>query len=369
MRPVQWPSAGNYETIILDSGSDVSLLPPSFGANSFGSNHQLQDCQGNALGVSGTKEAEILVQDASGECLQPNNSFVVGDVTSCLMSLGRLYASGWSIVHEPGCGENGLGLKAPDGEALIPVFYKGMSLAIQGQIRCVSRQPKIGEVDESLSEAGVPMVRYVVSTQSELEETSSGRWHYSPSGWPFFKRVGKAYLDARGAWGETHPYCSTFFKPLDSSENKWQWVEWREKMLDLDDAGADIEECSNVDVMCLTMVTNAPISIDIDFTVLDDGDLDALAKVEARQEQIRAHDEHERMAEEEAMRREGAAVEERADERVVFAAEHDEAEVEDDSQQLPSEVIINGVTYSEASNWVCPRQGENRDFSKGLLLL
>ena len=50
--------------IILDSGSDVSLLPRSYiPDSSLGATHRLKDCQGNALGVSGTKRAEIVVHD------------------------------------------------------------------------------------------------------------------------------------------------------------------------------------------------------------------------------------------------------------------------------------------------------------------
>lgn len=54
--------------IILDSGSDVSLLPRSYipdgGA---GVGHKLKDCQGNSLGVAGTKKAEIIVRDNDDE--------------------------------------------------------------------------------------------------------------------------------------------------------------------------------------------------------------------------------------------------------------------------------------------------------------
>ena len=55
---------GQSTFIILDSGSEVSLLPRDCvtGDSTVGG-HKLQDCQGNALGVAGTKREEILLKD------------------------------------------------------------------------------------------------------------------------------------------------------------------------------------------------------------------------------------------------------------------------------------------------------------------
>ncbi len=51
--------------IILASGSDESLLPMSFVADSDSAsrNHNLHDCQGQKLQTSGTKDAELIVDD------------------------------------------------------------------------------------------------------------------------------------------------------------------------------------------------------------------------------------------------------------------------------------------------------------------
>ena len=73
----------------------MSLLPRSFQADRMGgAQHQSQDCQGNALQVDGTKEAEIFVEEVGGESLQLNHTFVVGEFTSCLTSLGQKW-----LVH------------------------------------------------------------------------------------------------------------------------------------------------------------------------------------------------------------------------------------------------------------------------------
>ena len=49
--------------IILDSGSDVSLLPRSYVPdNLHGASHRLKDCQGNALGHDPVKHYDCLAQ-------------------------------------------------------------------------------------------------------------------------------------------------------------------------------------------------------------------------------------------------------------------------------------------------------------------
>ena len=56
---------GEKSCIILDSGSDVSLLPMSFLADSGNetSKHNPRDCQGQRLHTTGTKDAELIVSD------------------------------------------------------------------------------------------------------------------------------------------------------------------------------------------------------------------------------------------------------------------------------------------------------------------
>ena len=74
------------EWIILDSGSDVSLLPTRFVADEGSeSQHALRDCQGGALTVHGTRYTDLQVQDLSGEDVILRHQFVVGDATTSLL--------------------------------------------------------------------------------------------------------------------------------------------------------------------------------------------------------------------------------------------------------------------------------------------
>ena len=111
------------EWVILDSGSDVSLLPMHFLADEGSdSQHSLRDCQGGSLTVAGTRYTDLRVEDSSGEEVVLRHQFVVGDVTTSLISLGQLYQLGWRIEED----SNGqLCLKDPSKNVEIPVHYRG----------------------------------------------------------------------------------------------------------------------------------------------------------------------------------------------------------------------------------------------------
>ena len=114
--------------IILASGSDVSLLPRSYIPDSaHGVFHRLKDCQGNALGVSGTKRAEIVVHDLDSTEAILRQEFLISDVINCILSLGGLMKKGWNIQRTS---DSDLLLVSPDGTLSIPTNYRGSSLAI-----------------------------------------------------------------------------------------------------------------------------------------------------------------------------------------------------------------------------------------------
>ena len=78
------------EWVILDSGSDVSLLPSKYrpdGTSSLAPG-ALQNCQGGSLQTSGVRKAELVTTTMDGEEILLQHDFIVGNVTSCLVSLG-----------------------------------------------------------------------------------------------------------------------------------------------------------------------------------------------------------------------------------------------------------------------------------------
>ena len=80
------------EWVILDSGSDVSLLPSRFQRDNAASlsPDTLQNCQGGSLKTTGVKKAELVAITTNGEEVLLQHDFIVGNVTSCLVSLGQL---------------------------------------------------------------------------------------------------------------------------------------------------------------------------------------------------------------------------------------------------------------------------------------
>ena len=281
------------EWIILDSGSDVSLLPKKYQADVQNTGYALQDCQGRPLGVVGTKDAEIYVNDVHGEVTMLNHQFIVSDVTSCLVSLGQLYYNGWSIVHADEDESSRLALRSPDGEVLLPVQYRGMSLAIRGKVRCVQQtlSPVIEAIeseepmqmmeleqfeDEDLL---LQMVRMAVLACLELEVGPNNAWLMTEEGIPFHKHTGSCYMDGRPALGTEFPFRSTFIRATNTEEKQWELVEWVERYVDFDDCSAAIEECGSESWLILTMYFKTEgIDIDRFFTVLDENPLSDLKK-------------------------------------------------------------------------------------------
>ena len=129
--------SGDGERVILGSGSDVSLLPSRFQADDASglAPGVLQNCQGGSLHTTGVKKAELVATTLDGEEVLLQHEFIVGNVTSCLVSLGQLYQGGWTIYKDQGSGD--LGLMSPGDEIRIPIEYRNKSFAIKAHVRQV----------------------------------------------------------------------------------------------------------------------------------------------------------------------------------------------------------------------------------------
>ena len=87
-----------HEWIVLDSGADVSLLPHRCvaGYNIPSPSVQLEDARSNSLKVGGVRKAQVEFEHClsgdTGCCLSV--PFIVSDVTSILLSFGRMLKTG-----------------------------------------------------------------------------------------------------------------------------------------------------------------------------------------------------------------------------------------------------------------------------------
>ena len=95
----------------------------------------LQNCQGGALQTAGIRKAELITTTSDGEEILLQHEFIVGNVTSCLVSLGQLYQGGWTIEKAE---DEILQLQSPGQEVRIPVEFKNRSFAIKAHVRQIT---------------------------------------------------------------------------------------------------------------------------------------------------------------------------------------------------------------------------------------
>ena len=238
--------SGEELVIILDSGSDVSLLPESFASDCTGdvANFRLRDCQGSALSVHGLKHAELTVADENGEEVILQQQFIVGNVTNGLLSLGQMMKRGWTIVQ--GSSTTGVVLQSPGGDLRIPVCYKGSSLAFVARVRCVTH-----ETHEDCE----PVVRSILSLSDRFDSNVRGEWQMTTDGTPFMRYFGSHHMDCRPVWGHYWPYRTTLISADFNGQSAWKVVEHCYDYLDDDDCGKPIAECGDVSHDCIVVLS------------------------------------------------------------------------------------------------------------------
>ena len=217
--------------IILDSGSDVSLLPSRFSADhGTQSNHSLGNCQGGALRTRGTRNADLEVRSIEGENIFLRHQFIIGDVTTGLVSLGQLYQAGWKI-----CGDGDeLVLTDPNDEVNIPVHFRNKSFAIRVHVRAAEAGQ---ELDDALE------VRAVVAIYDEVENEEINSWGTTSDGGPFYKTMGSNYVDPRPVWGRHYKYRTTLIRVHGGEDRNWFLVELSEEFMRKEDPFGYIEGC------------------------------------------------------------------------------------------------------------------------------
>ena len=119
--------------IVLDSGADHSCLPEKYakvGGKPATSGMVFRDAQGNPLASQGTREAKV-----SLDSVAVKERWLIAPVTAPLLSLGKLYKSGWAVSRDE---QNNLSLQC-DGIS-VPVHMKQNSLRVRGDIRMLASE-------------------------------------------------------------------------------------------------------------------------------------------------------------------------------------------------------------------------------------
>ena len=123
--------------IILDSGADMSVAPMSFNRHGDRSDcvcPVLRDAQGVLISAEGIRKLTLACVTSTGETVELRESFVVGNVKSPLISLGRLIKCGWKLTHSDDqiCLSNG--------RHDIPVGMRKNTLVVNANIRAVGAE-------------------------------------------------------------------------------------------------------------------------------------------------------------------------------------------------------------------------------------
>ena len=245
---------GRQLNIILDSGSDVSLLPESFAPDTLTDNsaYKLKDCQGQKLTVRGLKRAELLLCDEFGEEVLLKQNFVIGQVTNGILSLGQLMKRGWTLPA--GNSPSGTVLQSPDGSLRLPIAYQGSSLAISAHVRCIkSEETDVEEVS----------IRAIVSVHDELDSADMGMWNMTNDNVAFMKYRGHDHADGRGFWGHYYPFRTTLISVDHQGRKAWKLVELNHDYLDDDDCGKPISECGGASHDILVLLSGSKRGLEV----------------------------------------------------------------------------------------------------------
>ncbi|CAE7827505.1 RE1 [Symbiodinium sp. CCMP2592] len=127
--------------VVVDSGSDASCLPMSWGTigQSGGADSQwYRDAQGNR--ISGREMRTATIEIAG---VKFREHWLLSSVTQPLFCVGKLMKrNGWDIIHDA---DRVPHLTSPDARVRVPLFYKNYSLHAKGFIRGVTASEADGE--------------------------------------------------------------------------------------------------------------------------------------------------------------------------------------------------------------------------------
>ena len=232
IRMVSSDQAGAVDVvdIIIDSGSDASMLPLQYmhvGSALTGQVPILCDAQGGRIPVSSCKKVVFeLETDGSPKAILKERVHV-GAVQSPLISFGRLLACGWEIVHS----EGGPVLRHNSGSR-VPIHMKGHSLAVRGYVRHIGEQQLTVVVDPALLQL-------------------SFGWNLSPSGGPLLRCIATHFTDPTEMCNvEEWPCRTTLIK---SSDGAWSLIEFCERILNMEDRAGPLG--TNEPVECLVILS------------------------------------------------------------------------------------------------------------------
>ena len=251
VRAIHSSGSGALTEIVLDSGADGSVLPASFlsvGTSVDGAkSSQYVDAQGNPITIHDAKIAKVKFGPITFR-----EKFVVADVTTPLISMGRLLKDGWNVSNDQDQ------LNLVKGKRSIPLHFRRNSLCAFGEIRMLS--------EDSPSDQDPVHVRAV---QLGPSLTNLGR------GW---NRLDENVLALHS---QSLQHVDTTYAPADSllwhrttlvklSDGSWHVEEFCQKISELPSRTTPLSITKNVtDVITLAHTFVVPPEV-LGFSVVDD---------------------------------------------------------------------------------------------------
>ena len=201
--------------IILDSGSDVTLIPACMAGLGTQVSSQpetyLRDAQGQRIATHDVRDVNYVFHARDGSVANvKEHAFFSDTIDSPLISFGKLVKAGWGIETS----RNGTPMLAHPSGTRVELAFRNSSLTISGTVRVVQHVRKIG-VDITRSWQSLRQGWYEADN---LQICSSGgsrfvdaTTDYRVNGWPFRTTVG--FHDTR-SW-EVIALCERLFSMED----------------------------------------------------------------------------------------------------------------------------------------------------------
>ena len=250
---------GGVQKIIVDSGSDATILPSSFlnvGRNTKERALRLQDAQGEEIHIKGVKDVCFVFETENGRLVEVCEKAHFADgVSQPIISFGRLTESGWSIDGESHSLVFGRG-----GEVKIPVSLQNKSLVVNGRIRAIQEVPHSVRMLE---------VRMEKDLEDRAASESEMGWQLSDGAW-IGVHLAKHYQDpqfVKGIDQSDDSWKRTTFVKL---KGKWHLVEMNEPIMGLEDQSAPIDEVTENTLVVTVLVRGVRNPEDGGFKVEDD---------------------------------------------------------------------------------------------------
>ena len=227
-------------TIILDSGSDATVLPLAYSNASVdaGQGPQLWDAQGGQMPTYGCRELCVEFLGEGGEhVIIKDKGHLSAGVSQPLISYGRLLRRGWTIAIGE---DNKPKLVHQKRGATIPIDFKNDSLTVKGWIRRVS------------------YVRHVPADVPQLWTRTSSSWTTTGRGFPIRSSSGGKFVDPTDQFSvDEWPYRTT----LALDDRGWNMIEFCEDLGKLDNKSEEIEKQWNRLLTVLTLEAIPPEQI------------------------------------------------------------------------------------------------------------